>query len=113
MYEIHFAATSGADWAEAIELIDAETNLPTEDLADAGFELDVNDRNGRTLLTASSAAGTITRPSASQIAWRFTYSQLASLCPGTTYAVGCRFTTDTGTVALFKGSLALLDGNVS
>ena len=93
----------------AVEVhIDAQTDLDT-----ALIEVEVQDRSNTALLEATTADGTITRPSSGKFQWVFTKAQLASLCPGTTYRVGCRFTTDGGTTALFTGSLAFLDGEIS
>lgn len=112
MYDIQFIAASGSDWAEAIELIDDDTNLPFNDADDATFDLAVTLRGGSTLLSASTTDATISRPAANQILWNFTAAHLGSLCPGTTYTVGCRMTIADGSIALFTGSLAYIDGGV-
>lgn len=111
MYDIKFVTASGSDWAEIVEAVDADTNQPLTDLASATIELHVSDDCDRVLLSASTADGTITRPEPGQFQWRFTKEQMAALCHGKTYPVGCRITTDTdGTGALFIGSVAVLDG---
>ena len=112
MYQTQFLATSSADWAQAVELIDADTNLPLADIDDATFELQVDDECGASRLTASTAAGTLTRPAAHIVQWRFTPAQHGGLCDRTTYRVGLTMTTDSGTTQLLTGTLVYLDGIV-
>lgn len=109
MYQINFAATDDADWAQAFELIDATTNQALDEAEDATFELQVADR-GTAMLTASSADSTIQKPETNVIQWRFTAAQMAALCIGKTYSVGCTMTTIGGTTQLFIGTLAIIDG---
>ena len=113
MYEVQFLATSSADWAQAIELIDADTNLPLADIDDATFELSVDRQNGcGSVLTASTAAGTITQPQANVVQWVFLASQMTGLCDGSTYRVGLTMTTAGGTVQILIGTLTFVDGIV-
>lgn len=110
-YEIKFASLSGSDWAEIVEAIDSETNLPLTDIDTALIELHVQDDCNQTRLKASTADGTIVIPKSGQFQWRFTKEQMAGLHIGTTYSVGCRITpVDGGTSPLFTGSLAYVDG---
>lgn len=113
MYDIKLTAASGSDWAEQFEATNADTNQPLADIDTALIEMNVRDRGDSTVLSASTADSTITRPATGKFQWKFTKEQMASLCPGTTYRVGCRMTTDGGTISLFIGSLAYLDGEVS
>ena len=114
MYEVQMFATSSADWAQSVELIDATTNLPLGDIDDAVFALAVDDRRGRTVLVASSAAETISRPLPHIVQWAFKPHQMSGLCDGSTYRVGLTMTTaNGGTVQLILGSLAFLDGIVA
>ena len=113
MYQVQFVATTSADWAQAVELIDASTNLPLSDGDEAEFELQVDDRCGARMLTASTDDGTITMPEENVIQWRFTPEQHAGLCAGSTYSVGLVMTTVTGTIQLLTGTLAYIDGVVS
>jgi hypothetical protein len=112
MYAIKgFTATDDADWAETIELIDGTTNSAL-DASDLEFELQVKDCDN-VVLQASTADNSITRPSDSEIAWRFPKAQMGGLCPGTTYKVGCVYIDESGnTEQLFVGSLALIDGGM-
>lgn len=110
MYDIKFATVSGSDWTEAIEVIDDNTNLPLSDVDTALVELQVNDRSNCLVLSASTDAATITRPSTGVIQWQFTKDQMSALCVGVTYRVGCRMTNGAGTTALFTGDLAYIDG---
>lgn len=110
MYEINFSVAKGSDWAEAIEFFDNGTNQPLT-ISGNDFELGVQDRNDCQMFTLSSEAGTITFPQPHIVSWRVTPTQLAGLCAGTTYRVGCRFTDDQGNIEqLFTGNLAVLDG---
>lgn len=112
MYDLQFFATDDSDWAQAVELIDDTTNLPLSDVADALFELGITDC-GRTLLSATTADSSITKPSPGVIQWIFTKAQLGSLCVGTTYKIGCRMTNDSGSIMVFSGTLAFVDGGMS
>lgn len=111
MYQVQFLATTSADWAEAIELIDADTNLPL-DVATATFKLQVDDRDGCGVLTASTEAGTIIQPEPGVVQWHFPLGSMGSLCRGSTYSVGLTMTTADGTTQLFTGTLAIVDGVV-
>lgn len=113
MYDIQFVATSSAGWAESVELIDAETNLPLV-VGDetTTFELDVRDSSGCQVLTRTTAGGTIERPTNNVVQWRFTPSDIAGRCRDRTYRVGLVMTTEGGATQIFIGTLALLDGEV-
>lgn len=112
-YEIKFNATDDADWVQAVELFDDDTSEPLADAADATYELSVK-HCGSVVLTASSEAGTITKPESNVIRWRFTVSELGALCPGNTYSVGCTMAIDGGQVLqLFTGTLVFTDGSVA
>jgi hypothetical protein len=109
MYDIQFVAYRGSDWAQAIEIIDAETNQPY-DLSEALVELRVNDRFDRPILEASTTDATVEFPEPHVMRWRFGKDQMRRWCDGKTYRVGCRVTTEGGTFPLFTGTLAFLDG---
>lgn len=112
-YELKFTAYDDADWAQAVEIIDANTNLGLEDAADALFEIEVTDCGSR-LLGASTADDTVTRPDDQTIQWVFTKAQMSALEAGRTYRVGCRMTPEGGnSIVLFTGQLAFLDGGLS
>lgn len=111
MYQAQFFATTSADWAQAIELIDADTNLPFEIPEGTTFELDVRGRGGYQSLTRTTAEGTIETPGGGIVQWRFPATDLTNYCLGT-YQVGLTMTTDGGTVQLLLGSLSILDGEV-
>lgn len=113
MYQADFVATDSEDWAEAIEFYDASGTCDASDLvpAEAEFDLAVGDRC-RVLLRASTADGTILRPSQHIITWRFTPDQLRQLCAGNTYSVGLTMTTPTGTEQILTGTLSFIDGIV-
>lgn len=109
---VTFFATDDADWTEAIELLDDETGDPLADAATAtAFELVITNC-GDTVLTATLADATITKPDDYTIRWRFTVDQLGTLCVGNTYGVGITMTTDADQVLqLVSGSLVFKDGS--
>ena len=113
MYEVQFVATSSADWAQAVELIDTTTNLPLDVPDEAVFELTIGDRccscGG---FDASSDDGEITMPTPSTIQWNFTRTDLNRYWPRNTYPVGLTMTTNGGTVQLLVGTLSIIDGVV-
>lgn len=112
MYQIQFLATTSADWTAAVELIDANTNLPLEGVTDAEFELQVDDGCGNSYLNASTTLGTITTPASNVVQWHFPKSNLSSLNRGRTYNVGLTMTDTEGTIQIFIGTLTFVDGVV-
>lgn len=111
MYNVQFVATTSADWAEAIELTDASTNLALDVPDDAVFDLAIGPRCWR--FQASSEDGEITRPRDNVIQWQFSPAQLSSFCRGgRTFPVGLTMTTDGGTIQLLVGTLSIIDGVV-
>jgi hypothetical protein len=65
--------------------------------------------NTSTVLTASTADGTVTVNGDDALVWTFTAAQMANLCPGP-YAVGGLATKDGQTVQLFLGTLPVIQG---
>jgi hypothetical protein len=112
MYQVQLFATTSADWAAGVELIDNDTNLPLAGIEDATFELEVDDRDGDTILNASTDLGTITRPATNVVQWIFPASDLGRCRNGATYRVGLTMTTSAGTIQLFTGTLVFVDGIV-
>lgn len=112
MYQVQFVATSSADWAEAVELIDTDTNLALDVPDEAAFELAIGDRCWTGTFRASSEDGEITRPADNIIQWRFTREELARFWPLGAYPVGLTMTTDGGTTQLLVGTLTIIDGIV-
>lgn len=105
------AATDDADWAMQADITDNDTGQEY-DASDLDFTVQITE-NGTALLTAKTSDGTITRPSDSQIAWRFTKAQMATLCAGTTYKVGCVFEDGDGNISqLFVADLPVIDGGL-
>lgn len=109
-YIISLSTDSGSDWSEAVELFNNDTNKPLSEIDDGLIEIVVRDRGNCTILSGSTDDGIITRPATGVFQWTFPKDRLSCLCAGTTYSLGCRFTDETGTVSLFTGSLAYLDG---
>jgi len=113
VYEIRFHATIGADWSEAIEVIDANTNERLN-ISSFNFVLGVQDECNRQVLKVSTEAGTINTPETGVFTWLIPASEISGLEENKTYRVGCRFTDDNlNNIQLFIGSLAVIDGEVS
>jgi hypothetical protein len=108
-------ATDSADWAETVEITD-DTTGEAYDASAEEFRLEITDC-GSALLTASTEAGAdvlMTRPASNQISWRFTADQMATLCAGKTYAVGCVRKDGDGNITQFiVGELAVVSGGMS
>lgn len=109
---VTFFATDDADWIEAIQPLDDDTNEPLADVATATeFELRITEC-GDTVMSALLSDATITKPNAYTIRWDFTVDQLGALCIGTTYGVGLTMTTSSNQVVqLISGSLVFKDGS--
>lgn len=104
-------ATDDADWAMVLDLTNDETGL-AYDATDLEFSLEVTEGGSR-LLSATTEAGTLTRPETNQIAWRFTRAQMATLYPNRTYKVGCTATDDDGNITqIFVADLPVIDGGL-
>lgn len=112
MYDIQFIATTSADWAQSVEMVDANTNLPLDLPDDAVFELSVGDHCWNGDFRASTTDGTITRPTDNVIQWRFTPNDLHRFNPRISCPVGLTVTTDGGTTQLLVGTLSIIDGVV-
>lgn len=112
MYIVQFVTTSSADWAEAIELIDSNTNQPLDVPTDATFDLAIGDRCWSGDFIASTDEGNITRPADHIIQWRFPKGDLNRFWPRNTYSVGLTMTTAEGTIQLLTGTLSIIDGVV-
>lgn len=111
MYQTNFVATNSADWAQAIQVIDADTNQPLE-LTGLTFELRVEDDCGSPMVSASTDEATITTPGDGVVQWVFTHEQMGGFCSGNTYKVGLTMTSAGGTTQILIGSLSYLDGVV-
>lgn len=112
MYEVQFQTTNSADWAEALELIDANTNMALDVPDDAVFELAIGDRCWSGDFRASSEDGAITRPADNIIQWQFTREQLNRFWAPGTYRVGITMKTSGGTTQLLVGTLSIINGVV-
>jgi len=109
-YEPKFTATDDGDWIEVVELFDNETGDPLAEATGAAFEMEVSDGD-HALLSASTAAGTITHPEDHILTWRFRLAELARLCVGHTYLIGFRMIVDGDVVIpLFVGTLTFKRG---
>lgn len=112
MYEVQFQTTTSADWAEAVELIDANTNLALDVPDDAIFELAIGDRCWSGTFRASSEDGDISRPADNIIQWQFTHEHLSRFWAPGTYPVGLTMQTAGGTTQLLIGTLSVINGIV-
>lgn len=112
MYTAEFIATTSADWAESIEMIDADTNLPLVLPDDAEFELAIGDRCWVGSFLATTENGKISRPEPHIITWRFTRDDLTRYWSRNTYRIGLTVTVDGGTTQLLTGTLSIIDGIV-
>lgn len=111
MYQVNTSSPSGSDWTLLVEATNDETNLPLADLNGAALvEMQLQDKNNRVLLSATTADGSIEIPAVGKCQWRFTYIQMRALCVGVTYSYACRITTAGGTVTLMTGTHAYIDG---
>lgn len=111
MYQVQFQATTSADWAEAVELIDAKTNLPLVIPQEAEFRLTIGDRCWGPF-NASTEDGTITRPAENILQWRFTPDELRRFWPQGNYPVGLTMETLGGTTQILIGTLSIINGVV-
>jgi hypothetical protein len=113
--DLNAKATDDADWAVAVDIVDNATGQPY-DVSALEFRLEVTDC-GTAVLTAGTEAGfdvLMTRPSVSQIAWRFPKASMAGLCAGKTYKVGCVHEDGDGNITQFiVGDLAIVDGGMA
>ena len=112
MYQVQFTATNSADWAQAIELIDATTNQPLALPDDAEFELTVRDRWDYAVLSAKTEDDSLELLPGGVLRWRFPFSRFSRFAPRTTFPVGLTMTTAQGTVQIFIGTLSFIDGYV-
>lgn len=111
MYQVEFIATRSAGWAQAIALIDGNNDQPF-DASVIKIEMEVRSLCGGRELFISTEDGTIERPRADVIQWRFTPDQFRRLTSNETYRVGAVMTAPSGTTQLFVGTLALSDGEI-
>jgi hypothetical protein len=113
MYQGTFpAATTDADWAFVVSLTDESTGQEY-DASDLEFTLNVVDC-GTAVLSATTEAGTLTRPDDHQVAWRFSAAQMAALCDGKTYKVGLISEDDDGhKTQILVMDLPVIDGGIA
>lgn len=113
MYQMQFLATDDADFAVTLDLTDSDTDAAWDDAADMEFTVQITEE-GTALLTATTADGTLTRPADNQIAWRFTRTQMQTLCAGKTYDMGCIWEDGDGNISqLWYGTLAVVNGGIA
>lgn len=105
---IKATATNNADWNMQIQATDAETG-DLMDFTGASVEVEVKDSSNCRKLEASVSNGKITLPSPGIIEWLFPVTDMQCLCPGS-YKIGGVYQLNGGTVSLFTGELAIIDG---
>lgn len=104
-------ATDDADWAMVLALFDDAGAAYDASALDFTVQVCLD---GEALLEATTTAATLTRPSDSEIAWRFTRDQMATLAAGQTYDVGCVATDIDGNVTqVFVMSLPVINGGLA
>lgn len=111
MYQAQFVATTSADWAEAVELIDDNTSLALDVPIEAEFKLSIGDRCWGPF-NASTEDGKVVRAASNILTWRFTPDDLSRFWRSGTYSVGLTMTTEGGTQQLLVGTLSIIDGIV-
>jgi hypothetical protein len=99
-----------ADWIDAYQLLDEETNGPI-DIADAtAITIEVRDPKTRCIvLTGSLSGGEIERIETGTFQWHFTADRMRLLCPQD-YEIGCTIVKDGITSQLLIGVLPVMDG---
>lgn len=110
MYTGSLAAVSNKeDWIAVSPLIDEDGEEVT--LTDATFEMFICRQNcpDQAVLTATTANGKITLPSATTFQWWFTPSDMDDLCAGT-YDVFLRVTIDDIVTQIMSASVPIVDG---
>jgi hypothetical protein len=124
MYLIKFDEVSNAaDWTDVWQVL-GEDGVPSDIYADGwtvtvkvarlpAFARSWSEYSGAlntsTVLTASTADGTVTVNGDDALVWTFTAAQMANLAPGP-YAAGGLATKDGQTVQLFLGTLPVIQG---
>jgi hypothetical protein len=99
-----------ADWVDAFQLLDEETNEPIN-IADAtAIIIEVRDPRTRCIvLTGSLSSGEIESVETGTFQWHFTSDRMRLLCPQD-YEIGCTIVKDSITVQLLIGTLPIMDG---
>jgi hypothetical protein len=99
-----------ADWIEAFELIDTDTDeaVDVSDATEIEIEIKTKGRDN-VLLSATLTDETIEHIETGVFQWTFTATQMATLCAGT-YDVKLRITKDSIVTQLFIGTLPVVDG---
>lgn len=109
MYQVEFLATTSAGWAEAISLVDDDSNLPL-DLTGITFELDVRDDCDYQALTATTENTKLETLAGGVVQWRFSPDEVRPLYRGRTYRVGLVARDSIGPTQIFVGTLSFIDG---
>jgi hypothetical protein len=116
MYEWKGDAVNWADWPVLVEVTNADTNEPLDDIDPADtnlvIELQVQDNTGNAVINLTTEDDSITIPAIGSFQWRVTEAVMAGLNAGQTYRWAARLTNTGGTTPLVCGSLAL-DGDFS
>jgi hypothetical protein len=116
MYEWKGDAVNWADWAVLVEVTNADTNAPLDDIdpddTELVIELQMQDNTGNVVMNLTTEDDSITIPEIGSFQWRVDLDVMAGLNAGQTYRWAARLTNTGGTTPLVCGSLAL-DGDFS
>lgn len=113
MNTINFSTTDDQDFAAVFDFTDDSTN-GNFDASALEWTFQVTDC-GTAVLTASTEAGTMTRPETYQLAFRFSKSQVAgALCAGQSYKCGLAWTNGSGHIGqVATGTVTIVDGGMA
>ena len=110
---INFSTTDDQDFAATFDFTDDATNA-NFDASALEWTFQVTDC-GTAKLTATTEGGTLTRPAAYQLAFRFSKAQVAgALCVGQTYKCGLAWTNSSGHIGqVATGDVTVTDGGMA
>jgi hypothetical protein len=99
-----------ADWIEAFEIFDGDTNEPV-DISDADeITIEIKDQNDCSVLAQATLTGdTVELVSTGVFQWTFSAATMTTLCPGT-YPVKARINKDDIETQLLIGFLPVVNG---
>lgn len=106
-YTFNFVQSNHEDWIFDVSATDADTGADIN-FTGAMLNFAVSEGDSYARLSATIGNG-ITLVAPSVLEFKFTASQMATLCPGS-YRHGCVFSIGGETIQLFEGNVAVQDG---
>ncbi len=103
--------TNRQSWTDQCEVRDEDDVLINLD--DAVIVFEVQDDDGTSILSATTDNGKITIDGDGVFSFSFTLDEVRTLCAPKTYNVGCTIELNGNTEPYIRGTIAVLDGNVS